>query len=165
MEVVSREDLAWAAKAYHAGRPLDFIASVIGVKPKKAFSLIKLHRTAQQDQASPAASEARSRAEKLFHPAKPAPAKQGYHSKLDRYRLTDEEGEFIDKPTTPYQKTALDEALISRRRRSLRRQFSRHWDMIWFQRRRGMSGRRLRAIYGDECLIWTVGGGFNLDIA
>lgn len=48
-----------------------------------------------------------------------------------------------------------------RRRALLRRRFAKHWDMIWFQRARGMCGRTLRQIYGAETLIWSVGGGID----
>lgn len=51
-----------------------------------------------------------------------------------------------------------------RRRRVLRRQFARHWDMIWFLRAQHMSGRVLRSIYGAEALIWSVGGGIDAEI-
>lgn len=52
-----------------------------------------------------------------------------------------------------------------RRKTVLRRQFARHWSMIWFLRGQGMSGRRLRDIYGAEALIWAVGGGIDTEIA
>lgn len=52
-----------------------------------------------------------------------------------------------------------------KRRRCLRRQFSRHWAMIWFLRGQGMIGRRLRAIYGPDALIWAAGGGIDAEVA
>lgn len=52
----------------------------------------------------------------------------------------------------------------SRRKASLRRQFARHWDMIWHLRKCGMAGRTLRQIYGDAALIWSVGGGIDAEI-
>ena len=51
-----------------------------------------------------------------------------------------------------------------RRKRLLRRQFAKHWDMIWFLRSKHMSGRKLREIYGADALIWSVGGGIDVSI-
>lgn len=56
-------------------------------------------------------------------------------------------------------------AFFDRRKALLRRRYARHWDMIWYLRSRHMSGRTLRAIYGDECLIWSVGGGIDGEVS
>lgn len=37
--------------------------------------------------------------------------------------------------------------------------------MIWHLRECGMRGRTLRSIYGDEALIWSVGGGIDVGLS
>lgn len=168
---VSPEEIEWAAKAYYGTpqRSLDFIASVIGEPPKKTFALIKAHR-AMPKMPHECPSAAREAAERLFAPRPPkvatAPA-QPYVSKLDRFRVFDEDGEFMDRPQMPSDADARQAEIVSarRRKRCLRRRFARYWDMIWFQRSRGMCGRTLRQIYGADVLIWAAGGGIDPDIS
>lgn len=170
MSETAVEDIAWARKSYHAGRSIDFIASVLGMKPRAAFKLIRaaakpeLKITVTEPRAvSPARQAAEQAFAKTVEPKRPTAP---YERKLDQYRIEDEEGVFIDKPQTPSDRKARAEEMASaiRRRRRLRRFFAKHWDMIWFLRRCGMSGRTLREIYGAELLIWSVGGGIDPEI-
>lgn len=161
----SLDDIAWAASAYHSGRPLDYVASILGVKPKKAFALIKRHKEqkafAKLAKAETVSAE-RDAAERAF-----ARAQCGRSiGKREKHIIIDEEGEIIDRMETPDQQAAFDElaTLIARRTRLLRRRFARHWDMIAFLRGQGMRGRTIRGIYGAETLIWTAGGGIDASI-
>lgn len=56
------------------------------------------------------------------------------------------------------------EVIPNQRRSLLRRRYALCWDMIWFLRAKHMSGRTLRNIYGAEALIWSVGGGIDVEI-
>lgn len=144
--VPSADDIEWAARAYNDRRPLDFIASVLGVKEKAAFRLIKIFNKANRwNTAQPMMSEAREEAERAFARATEKPEKRG--------------------PGRPPRVEPAEEPKPERRRFLLSARHARHWDMIWFLRSERMSGRSLRKIYGDECLIWSVGGGIDVEIA
>ncbi len=149
------ENIEWAAKAYADGRSLDFIASVLEVKPQKALRLIRDFRGGVSVQ--------RQVAERTFNAIVVAPVERRAQP---NFILIDEEGQFSDRPQTDAQALAMAiEARDLRRRRFLLLcRFARHWDMIWFLRRCRMSGRAIRKIYGAETLIWSVGGGINTEI-
>lgn len=158
MSNLSPETIEWASKALSDGRSLEFVASVMEVRPKRAQTIIDVHqrKRAPVDVDGPhvwRASEndvsaARARAERVF---------SGEQDAADE-PTTRRPG----RPKAP--EAGADSTLRERRKFLLAARFARHWDMIWYCLGRGMRGRTVRSIYGAECLIWARGGGINVEV-
>ncbi|MDE2106188.1 MAG: hypothetical protein KGL39_53710 [Patescibacteria group bacterium] len=171
MSDLSQENLDWAVQAASDGRTLEYIASVLGVKQRRAATVIRVHsgkmqaakrrvdlqaKTAWRSSAADT-SAARAKAEALFE-----------HPVFDDVAIENDDAPRRGRPkgsgnSAQAEAEALAKAarLERRRRFLLSCRFSRHWDAIWFHTRRHMRGRTLRSIYGADCLIWARGGGID----
>lgn len=126
MPNLSRENIEWAVKAYRDGRRMDFIASILEVKPSKVRSIVMKEMNSWR--AETGSSAARKKAEALFSPAGGcAPENSRQSARI-------------------YEKETPASSNRDRRKFMLASRYARHWDMIWFLTKRQMSGRSLRKI-------------------
>lgn len=145
MNALAPDDIAWARMAARDGRPVEYIASVLGVKAGKVDRIVNAPAPREvtgryawrAEQADTRA--ARAKAEALFaheveKPAEPQIAKP--------VRLPD----------------ARDDAAHLRRRRFLLTvRYAKHWDLLWFLAGQGMSNRTLVRHFGRDCVRWARG--------
>ena len=154
---LTAEDIAWAADSIRHGRRVDFVASVLGVAPRKVYAAIKKHKPLKV-KAPPAVKEIKSEARLAAERAFEAMTAQ---DEIDAAIAAAKPGR---KPTQDKEDAAAAARAQRRRRFKLLQRYCRHWDMIWFLTRERMSGKSLRCIYGAETLQWARGGGIDYRI-
>jgi hypothetical protein len=145
MNAIAPEDAEWARLAAKEGRGVDYIAAVLGVKPKKIAAIVSKPKSPEVNgryawrAAEVDTSSARAKAEALF--------------------AHDEPADVVPEPepaiAQPQRRT--EDKYLRRRRFLLTVRYARHWDLIWFLVGQGMSNRTLARHFGRDCVRWARG--------